>query len=143
MSLTARQAARNREKHAENRLRRESGLPPLNRRHGQPMKQHDRVNVCRRVLKGVEIFDSNVRHPGYRRTFCGRYGTRAEAVAAAEQFLATGQRPQKPRQPRKPCDRRPAAPKPPKPVPAAAAVRGGGAERLAMLRRVWAERMAA
>ena len=108
----------NREKHAVNMQRIRDGLQPLDRKHGRRGISTPRPFICRRVINAREVFDSNIRTANAKRTFCGRFATRAEAVAAAEHFLATGTRPVRARQPRKPSERRPAAPKPPKPVPA-------------------------
>lgn len=138
------QAVRNRAKHAENRQRELDGLPALNRRHGQPMKTHARANVVRRTVNGVLVFDSNVRSAGYKRTFVGRFATKPEADAAAAYFLATGERPVRARQQPKPRERRGDAPRPEKAEPAPrSAPHAAKAARLAMIRRVFNERMAA
>ena len=134
----------NRAKHAENTARLRAGLPPLDRKHGRRGISTPRPCICRRVVNGREVFDSNIRTANARRTFCGRYATRAEATAAAQHFIATGSRPIRARQPSKPREPRVAAPKPPKAPPAPHNARDDGKDaRLAMIRRVFAERLAA
>lgn len=106
--------------------------------------EEKRVNVCRRMVNGVEMFDANIRGSYAHRTWLGRYATRDEAEAVAERFIATGVKPMRRKtgpsgplkQPRKAVTS--AERQKPVAVPQRAA-----AERLEMIRRVYCERMMA
>lgn len=88
----------------------------------------------------------NVRGPGDRRIYLGIYQTREQAQQAALDYIATGIKPPRSnaRQPRKPRESHRTPPKAQKPAPAPAAPRDTAKEeRLAMIRRIYQERLAA
>lgn len=61
---------------------------------GRPRKTHSRPYVHRRYAKsGNPTWSANVRNPDLTCTYIGTAGSREEAIAIAEHFIATGERP--------------------------------------------------
>ena len=105
-------------------------LPPLNV--GVKMKPELRPYI---YAKGEKFF-GNVRGPGDRRIYLGRYATRQLAEDAAARYILTGQKP--PRSNARKGPRAPRSARAPKPAPKPATVKPvRGEDRLAMMRRIW------